>query len=84
MSQNRVSQEISPRIIGPREVPEEQALREVAGVARQLQMNEVELACWSLWLDRFQWHDPQLDRAKLLRVTAFQVKARGGPYQNSE
>ena len=43
-------------------------------LAKQLQMNELELTYWALVLEKYKWTDPQINIQELLRVTAFQIK----------
>ncbi len=51
-------------------------LRDITSIAQLLQMNPIEIVGWSFWLDSFRWYDQSiLDLTKLLRVTAFQIKA---------
>ena len=76
MLESEHSSELLLTILEPKDLPEDNLQHEVIAIARQLQMNEIEIAYWSLWLDTFKWHDPALDFKKLLRVTAFQIKAR--------
>jgi len=39
-------------------------------------MNELEIALWSLWVDKNNWHDPVLTINQLLLITGFQVKVK--------
>lgn len=53
---------------------EDVLLQEVNNVSKVMQLNEIEIAYWSLLLDNLQWKDLDFTFNKLLWVTAFQIK----------
>eukprot|EP00826_Nyctotherus_ovalis_P064820 TRINITY_DN9516_c0_g2_i1.p1 TRINITY_DN9516_c0_g2~~TRINITY_DN9516_c0_g2_i1.p1 ORF type:complete len:205 (-),score=34.83 TRINITY_DN9516_c0_g2_i1:549-1163(-) len=48
-------------------------LEETRSILRTMELSEVEIVYWSLWLDDLRWEDPTFDCQKLLWVTAFQA-----------
>jgi hypothetical protein len=51
-------------------------MEEVGNISKLMQMNEIEIVYWSLWLDSLRWRDSNFDSNKLLWTTAFQTKVR--------
>jgi len=43
-------------------------------ITKTMDLNEMELSYWSLWLDELHWKDVLINCTKLLWVTGFQTK----------
>lgn len=48
--------------------------RTINKIASQLNMNELEITLWSLWVDKNNWGEPSLSTYQFLFITGFQVK----------
>lgn len=55
-------------------ISEEKAYSILSELAIQMQMNEMEITYWSLWLGKCNWAEKQISQNDLLTVTALQIK----------